>query len=321
MKTLRIDQDNEGVRIDRILRKHLATSSLSEIYRYLRRGNIRVNGKKVKQNYHLKTGDIIEANLPKAGLVKEKKEVPDKVVSLVHTDFFRQNFNLLFEDDDLLVCNKPVGLVVHSGTGHKKHDTLIDLAISYIKNSSNKKEYHEPVLVHRLDRDTSGVILIAKNKRILRHLHRCIREHEIEKQYIALCHGGPRIKKGTIDLSLVKTHERNSGMKVRVQKGGKKSLSSYKVIKSKNKISSIEIKLLTGRTHQIRVHMAHLSCPVIGDVRYGDSDRDHMLFKNRKVKQRLFLHAEQLSFYHPALKRQITFSAPVPKEYDKLFVS
>lgn len=318
MKFLLIDQENEGVRIDRILRKHLSSSTLSQIYRFLRKGAIRVNGKKVKQNYRLKIGDSIEANVPEAEPVQKKREVPSKVKSLVHTDFFRENFIPLYEDDDLLVCNKPVGLVVHSGTKHKKHDTLIDLTLSYVKHTSKKKECREPTLVHRLDKDTSGVILIAKNKGALRELHNAIRNHEIEKQYVALCHSKPREKKGTIDLSLKRTHERNRGMKVRIQQGGQRSLSTYRVIKSKNSLSLIEIRLHTGRTHQIRVHMSHISCPIVGDVRYGDHELDRLLFERHTVPQRLYLHAEHLSFKHPTLNRNIAFSAPVPPVFNTL---
>jgi RluA family pseudouridine synthase len=318
MNNMKVDQDNEGVRIDRILRKQMVTVTLSEIYRFIRKGTVKVNGKKVKQNYRVKSGDIISVNIPYVALASENKKVPDKVASLVHTEFFRQNFTILYEDEDLLACNKPSGLVVHSGTGHQRHDTLIDLATSYLKNSSGKNSYNEPVLVHRLDRDTSGVILIAKNRKILRFLHSSIRNREVEKKYIALCHGVPKKKKGEIDLSLTRTHERNSGMKVKVQKGGKSSLSSYSVINSKKNISLVEIKLHTGRTHQIRVHTAHLSCPVIGDIRYGDHDRDTQFFKNHQVKPRLFLHAESIAFHHPTLNRVITLSAPVPEVFEKV---
>lgn len=317
MKTIQIDDDNEGVRIDRILRKELAGSSLSGIYSSIRKGNIRVNGKRVKQNYRLKSGDRIEINIARAELTSEKI-THKKSPSLRHTEFFRQNFRIIYEDEWLLVCDKPAGLVVHAGTKHLKQDTLIDLAKSYAEHTAGNKKIIEPVLVHRLDRDTSGVILIAKNKRTLRFLHDNLRGNEFQKKYIVLCHGIPSVKKGSIELPLVRTHERNRGMKVTVGEDGLASRSSFRLVETYRNASRIEVDLHTGRTHQIRVHMAHISCPVIGDVRYGDRGKDQSLFDKNSSLRRLYLHAEQLSFPHPGLERVVTFSAPVPADFQKI---
>ncbi len=321
MKKITIDRDDDGVRLDRILRKALSQTSLSTLYRFIRTGKIKVNGKRIKQNYRVREGDTVEIFARDAELTTEKKRESDKRESIVHTEFFRSNFKIIYEDESLIVCNKPTGLVVHGGTGHLKQDTLIDCAISYIRHNSKTKKIIEPILVHRLDRDTSGVILIAKNKQTLRTLHYHMREHEIEKEYTALCHGVPRENKGSINLSLVKTHERNTGMKVAVRKGGAHSLSRYTVLGSRKNISHLAINLHTGKTHQIRVHMTHIGTPVIGDVRYGARDRDEKLFKNSALKRRLYLHAEKVSFYHPSLKRTVTFNAPVPKVFENLFNS
>ena len=318
MKTIKIDGDNEGVRIDRILRKELSKTSLSEIYSSIRKGNIKVNNKRVKQNYRLKAGDMIEINIAQAELTSDKKSTHKKTPSLRHTEYFKQNFKIIFEDEWLLVCDKPAGLVVHAGTKHMKQDTLIDLAKSYVGQKSGKKRFIEPVLVHRLDRDTSGVILIAKNKRTLRYLHNNLRSNEFKKRYVALCHGIPSVKKGSIELSLIRTHERNRGMKVTVGEGGLTSRSSFRLVKSYKSVSQIEIDLHTGRTHQIRVHMAHIACPVIGDVRYGDREKDRLLFEKERGLRRLYLHAEQLSFPHPGLDRVVTFTAPVPADFLKI---
>ncbi len=321
MTVLTVSRDDDGVRVDRILRKALAKVSLSAIYRFMRKGNIRVCGKRIKQGYRVKEGDVIEIMIPDSDIIPDNKETRNKVQSLVHTDFFRQNFNIIYEDETLLVCNKPAGIVVHSGTGHVKNDNLIDCAMSYVMHNSKKGKYIEPILVHRLDRDTSGVILIAKNKQILRSLHHSFRNHELTKKYKALCHGIPSDKKGAINLSLVKTHERNSGMKVKVHKGGIQSLSRYRVVTARKGISQLEIDLHTGRTHQIRVHLAYISCPVIGDVRYGNNERDTVLFKNKNIPHRLYLHAEQISFYHPDLGRQVTFTAILPETFQKALKS
>ncbi len=316
MVKIHIDPENDGVRLDRLIRKKMVSKSLSEIYRYIRKGVIKVNGNKVKQNYRLKANDIIYSTLSEDEVSAEENKISTKTKNLIHTDFFKKNFKILFEDDSLLVCNKPDNIVVHSGTKHLKYDTLIDLARSYTHHSSSKKNYHEPILVHRLDKDTSGVILIAKNKNTLRNIHNQLRNNEIEKIYLALCHGVPSAKKGTIDISLVKTYQPNTGMKMEVKKGGQRTLSDYKVISSKNGVSLIQVKIHTGRTHQIRVHMAYLSCPIIGDVRYGDYQRDRDLYLHANPQQRLYLHAEQISFHHPALKRSVTFVAPIPEDFD-----
>jgi len=321
MKTLTISPDDEGVRIDRIVRKTLVKSSLSEIYRFIRKGVIRVNGKRIKQNYRVKAGDNLEMRIHERDVVSEKEYDTERAASLIHTDFFRNSFNIIYEDETLLVCNKPAGIVVHGGTGHVKHDTLIDCAISYIMQKSRKGTYVEPVLVHRLDRDTSGVILIAKNKQTLRVLHQRLRDHTVEKKYIALCHGTPQRKKGNVDLSLVRTHERNRGMKMKVHEGGVHSLSRYRVLSVHGTLSQIEIDLHTGRTHQIRVHMAHIGCPVIGDVRYGDKERDTTLFRHSDIPNRLYLHAEQVSFHHPVLDRNVSFTASLPNAFQKVLNS
>lgn len=318
MKTIQIDDDNEGVRIDRVLRKELASTSLSVIYSSIRKGSIRVNGKRVKQNYRLKSGDSIEINVARAELTSDKKGIQKRTPPLRHTAFFRQNFRIIYEDEWLLVCDKPAGLVVHAGTKHLKQDTLIDLAKSYAEHTAGNKKIIEPVLVHRLDRDTSGIILIAKNKRTLRFLHDNLRGNEFQKKYIVLCHGIPSVKKGSIELPLVRTHERNRGMKVTVGEDGLASRSSFRLVETYRNASRIEVDLHTGRTHQIRVHMAHISCPVIGDVRYGDREKDLMLFEKNSSLRRLYLHAEQLSFPHPGLNRDVTFSVPVPADFQNI---
>lgn len=318
MKTIHIDEENEGVRIDRILRKELASVSLSEIYSSIRKGTIRVYGKRVKQNYRVKTGDTIEVNRGRAELISEKKSSIKKIPFFWHTECFKKYFRIIYEDEWLLVCDKPAGLVVHAGTKHLKQDTLIDLAKSYMKHTSGEKTLIEPVLVHRLDRDTSGVILIAKDKSTLRFLHSNLRDNEFNKRYVALCHGHPSEKKGSIELPLIRTHEHNRGMKVTVGEGGLTSRSSFRLVESYKKASLIEIDLHTGRTHQIRVHMAHITCPVIGDVRYGDREKDHALFEKNRKFRRLYLHAEQLSFPHPGLDRIVTFTAPVPEGFQKI---
>ena len=177
------------------------------------------------------------------------------------------------------------------------------------------------MLVHRIDRDTSGIVLIAKNKRILRYLHSHFRDHQIDKKYIAVCHGQPPKKSGVIEVKLAKTLERNSGTKVTVDENGQPSQSHYAVLQSNGRLATLQVTIGTGRTHQIRVHLAHIACPIVGDVRYGDKDRDKALFMRRNIFRRLYLHAHHISFIHPLDNKRLTLSAPVPDEFAELMKS
>ena len=179
-----------------------------------------------------------------------------------------------------------------------------------------KKAKYPPTLVHRIDRDTSGIVIIAKDKISLRELNRQLREQEFKKEYIALVHGTLKRKKGKIDLELEKSSTENRGMKMSVKEGGVKSSSSYKVTNEGEKFSQLSIDLHTGKTHQIRVHTSYIKHPIIGDVRYGNPELDAKLFeKNPNLTQRLYLHASTVSFIHPEFERKVTFSAPTPEEF------
>ncbi len=315
MVKLIVDMDNAHVRLDRFLRKRLALKSLTEIYRLIRTG-VRVDGKRCKQGFRLEVGQIITVPLPDAEIVEERG-LDYSLADLAKTDYYRKNFNLLFEDEHLMVCDKPANLVVHSGTGHARRNTLIDLAAAHLAKTSKKGQSTEPSLVHRLDKDTSGVILIAKDKRTVRILHEKLRERDIDKRYIALCHGRPDKNQGVIDAGLIRRNQSSKEMKMQVSSRGREARSHYTVKSCLNGISSLEVRLETGRTHQIRVHLAHAGLPIIGDSRYGDGARDaqilHMGFQNR-----LYLHAHQITFYHPYLNRDVTFVAPEPESFSRL---
>ncbi|MBD3321591.1 MAG: RluA family pseudouridine synthase [Chitinivibrionales bacterium] len=308
--------DEAGSRLDRLLRKRLALKSLSAIYRMLRRGDVKINGRKARPDYRICDGDFLEIiTLDKAELARKYTTPPQQLENLVNTGFFAKNFCILFEDESLLLCNKPVHLAVHPGTGHNKNDTLIDLAKSYLFNKAAPEQYTEPVLAHRLDKETSGVIMIAKNRQILREIHTLQRNEKITKEYRALCHGAPKQKKGTISLDLQRTHSTGKGTKMKVRSRGKKSQSRYILIWKNKNICELSIVLDTGKTHQIRVHTAHMGFPVIGDTRYGDQSRDRFLFDSTQGPGRMYLHAHTLSFPHPVTRMMIRCTAPVPGEF------
>ena len=295
-----IGTEDSGSRIDRILRKRLALKSLSEIYSLIRRGGVRIEGKKVRQDRRVLEGDQIEIDVDPAEV--SNLSGPDQSLKMVvRTDFFRRNFNIIHEDNDLLACNKPSGLVVHPGTGHLHHDTLIELATGYLLEKGNLREGEEPALVHRLDRDK---------------LHDIYRSRDIIKQYIAVCHHRPPQYEGQVVLEMARTHKRDSGTKMMVKQGGVVTRSFYRITEHHDDLSKLEIFLETGKTHQIRVQLAHLGTPVVGDQRYGDQDSDERVLRN--AARRLYLHAYRLSFPHPSMGKKMTISAPEPEEFMEL---
>jgi len=306
---------DDGSRLDRLLRKRLPLMGLSGIYGLIRRGAVRVDGKKAKQDHRLKEGEILEIDADESEL-RADQGPRDSLANLVKTDFFKRNFIVLYEDPSILVCNKPVGLVVHSGSGHSSHDNLIDLATAYVMSQKdNSAGVEVPVLMHRLDRDTSGVILLAKNRGVVRVLHDGLRSGRFAKQYAAVCHNRPPEFEGTVTFGMKRGGGRRGGMKMSVADDGRESSTTYRILEYRNDRSRLEILLHTGKTHQIRVHMAHLASPLLGDDRYGDRRLDEKVFAANALPRRLYLHAHKLSFPHPKTGKSTTVTAPVPKEF------
>lgn len=314
MVKIQIGTEETGIRADRLLRKRFALLSLSEIYALFRKGKVRISGAKVKQDQRLNLGELLEINVDPSEEVKPSG--PDSSLSeVVKTEFFRRHFITIYEDDDLLACNKPSGLVVHPGTGHLHRDTLIELVTGYLISKGSLKEGQEPALVHRLDRDTSGVILIAKNKNIVRKLNDTFRSRDITKQYIALCHNRPPKFEDDIVVGMSRTFD-NSGTKMKIDTDGQVTKSHYRILEYNNSLSRLEIFLETGKTHQIRVHMSHSGAPIVGDVRYGDPQLDNKVLQ--KSHRRLFLHAFRIVFPHPSKNRKISIEAPLPSDFNEL---
>jgi RluA family pseudouridine synthase len=310
--------ENEfGCRLDRVLRKKLPLLSLSRIYTLMRKGGVRANGRKVKQDYRIKEGEVIEIDADPSELATLPQERTHDLAALAKTEFFKQRFHVLFEDADLLACNKPAGLVVHPGTGHLQNDTLIDLATAYLLSGKKIKSPDELSLVHRLDRDTSGVILIAKNKPAVRRLQESFRERELVKEYVAICHGRPPKDKGEIFLRLARGRDDHGETTMRVDQNGVPSRSTYRVDAFYNGMSRVEVQLITGKTHQIRIHLAHVKSPIVGDVRYGSADLDKPFFAHANIERRLYLHAMRIEVPHPKNGRVITIKAPMPEAFKR----
>ncbi len=317
MITIQIDDNNAGVRLDRILRKRLPLLPLSGIYKLVRTGGVTINGRRVKEQYRLCDGDTLVIAVSESELAQKNSAGEDAVLDVCKTRFFKNNFIILFEDPHLIVCNKPAGIVVHGGSGHTDHATLIDCAKSYVASQKSAREL-DPALVHRIDRDTSGVVLIAKTKPVLRILNEDLRNRTVIKEYRALCHGMPSEQSAVIRDALSRTHERNNGTKVKVSASGDEAESEYSVIESNNHFSLLEVFIHTGRTHQIRVHLQSIASPIVGDVRYGDLARDTKLFTGSAHLKRLYLHAYRITFTHPISHKKHTITAPLGEEFLKL---
>lgn len=287
-----------GQRIDNFLLRVLKDVPRSLVYRIVRKGEVRVNGGRVRPDYKLSLGDRVR--IPP---VHRDIQQPAKAPSKSLRDYIVSA--VIFEDRDLIVVNKPAGVAVHGGSG---------LAFGVIEAlRAQRPELKELELAHRLDRETSGCLLIAKRRAVLRELHAALREREMHKRYLALVCGRWPFGEKTIDLPL-KTNQKQGGERiVRVHPEGQEATTTFRPARHFGKLATLmEVDLGTGRTHQIRVHAAHAGHPVAGDEKYGDRDRD------AKLKQyglnRMFLHAQSLTFQRSGATTPFTVTAPLPEE-------
>jgi 23S rRNA pseudouridine955/2504/2580 synthase len=319
MIEIKAGPNESSVRLDRILRKKLPLMSLSAIYGLIRRGGVRINGKRVKQDYRVKEGDDLRIDADPAEAARKNEGDGGRFERLVKTDFFKRNFRILHEDRDVLACDKPYGLVVHPGSGHLAGDTLFDLVAAYLMTNRKIASPDDMALVHRLDRDTSGVILIAKNKRALRGLHEEFRDRSLTKHYVAICHHRPPDHEGEIVERLARGRDERGETTMCVDRAGMLSRTRYRLEAFDNDLSRVELFLDTGRTHQIRAHMAHAGAPLAGDIRYGDAGLDDRLFASRKdIPRRLYLHAWKLAVPHPSSGKPVRLESPLPGEFLKI---
>lgn len=295
-------EGDAGQRIDNFLSRILKDVPRSLIYRILRTGEVRVNGKRAKPETRLAERDRIR--LPPLQRKTDEQRAAERAAPSRSLREFVDSA-IIHEDRDLMVVNKPAGVAVHGGSG------LSAGVIEALR--ATHPELKELELVHRLDRDTSGVLLIAKRRAVLRELHALLRERDMEKRYLALVVGRWPFGTKTIDLPL-KTNLKQGGERVvRVHADGQQAITTFKPIQHFGKLATLmDIELGTGRTHQIRVHAAHAGHPIAGDDKYGDRERD------AKLKpfglQRMFLHAQSLTFERKGAK-PFTVSAPPPPDW------
>ncbi len=291
-----IEDEQADERIDKFLSECLPDLSRSYIQKLIKDGQVTVNHKNIKANYKLNSGDSIELEEP------ELKE-PDIIAENIPID-------VLYEDSDLLIVNKPKGMVVHPSAGHYS-GTLVNALMYYCKNNlSGINGIMRPGIVHRIDMDTTGSLLVCKNDFTHNHIAEQLKVHSITRIYHAIVHGILKDDEGTIDAPIGRHPVDRKKMSIN-HKNGKDAVTHYKVLQRFQNHTYIECQLETGRTHQIRVHMASIGHPLLGDTVYGPS----------KVPAKLqgqTLHAKTIGIIHPKTGEYLEVSAPLPEYFSKL---
>jgi 23S rRNA pseudouridine1911/1915/1917 synthase len=311
-----VEADTAGQRLDRYLAGletddeveiALCVLSRARIQRLIERGAVRVNGSSVRRSHRLRGGEIIEVEM----LEPEPLELTAEPMPLA----------ILFEDEHVIAVAKPAGLVVHPGAGHRRH-TLVHGLIAHCRDLSGIGGVERPGIVHRLDRDTSGVIVIAKSDVAHMSLSRQFAERQVTKEYVAFVLGVPTPARATLDTLYGRHPTKRTRFTTRVRRG-KRAVTTYAVVASAGGISRLDVTLATGRTHQIRVHLSEMGHPIVGDPEYGGRQlmpiRDRALREIARTLGRQALHARRLSLTHPATGEPLELEAPLPAELQALW--
>jgi 23S rRNA pseudouridine955/2504/2580 synthase len=296
--TLRtVTADEAGQRIDNFLMRHFKTVPRSRVYRLLRKGEVRVNRKRVDAEYRIQEGDEVRLPPVRIDTGEEPRQPSSSLLELIERA-------VIFQDKHLLVMDKPAGVAVHGGSG-------MSFGVIEALRASRPRETLE--LVHRLDRDTSGCLLVARDRATLTALHTLIRNGGMHKTYLGLVAGSWQLGTKRIDAPLATDNRQHGERHVRVAAAGKDSVSVFKPIQFFGPLATLmEVDIPTGRTHQIRVHASFAGHPLLGDDKYGDRDRNAEL--KRHGLKRTFLHAQSVAFEWPGSGVPFHASAPLPSE-------
>lgn len=290
-----IEKEQEGVRLDKIINEKFPELSRTAIQRLIEEEKIMLNGTSAKASYRVKNGDEI-------AIYKEETKEPTIEAQDIPLD-------VLYEDDDIIVINKPKGMVVHPGNGNQD-GTLVNAVLARCKGSlSGIGGQIRPGIVHRLDKDTSGVIIVAKNDKAHIEISRQIQNREVKKTYYALVRGKVPENEATIKMPIGRS--KLDRKKMAVCKDGKEAITHFKVMKRWDEYTLLEVKIETGRTHQIRVHMAQIGYPVVGDMVYSNG-------KNPFGVEGQMLHAKKIEFLHPITKKEMCIDAPLPGYFEEI---
>ncbi|HCF65382.1 MAG TPA: RNA pseudouridine synthase [Clostridiales bacterium] len=295
MKNVIVNENDKGKRLDIYIAENFNELSRTMIKKLIESNNILVNDKSEKVSYKVQANDNISIDVPEAKETKLKaQEIP---------------LDIIYEDSDIIVVNKPKGMVVHPANGNPD-GTLVNAILSICKNSlSGIGGELRPGIVHRLDKDTSGLIIVAKNDKAHINMSEQIKERNVKKTYIALVRGNVPEEEATINMPIGRSTKDRK--KMAVTKNGKQAITHFKVLKRYSKYTLLEIKIETGRTHQIRVHMAEIGYPVVGDAVYSNG-------KNEFGIEGQMLHAYKLEFMHPITNKHMELTVPLPQYFEEI---
>lgn len=295
-----VEAADRGLRLDQFLAARRPEYSRSFCQKAIEAGRVSVNGVTIlRTSAKTGTGDLVAVDWP---VVRERTLVPEPM-----------DLAILFEDDDLLVLDKPAGLVVHPGDGQWEH-TLVQGLLAHAPECFGHPDFPDPVrpgIVHRLDKETSGLLVVAKTPAAQASLQEAFKERETEKTYLAIVWGRPPKSEGRLE-TLMGRHPGNRLKRAVLHKseGGKPAITRYQILAGSKDACLLQVRIETGRTHQIRVHMAHLHCPVVGDMTYGGQRP-----QDPRCPRRQMLHAWKLSFKHPRSGAELQFESPVPEDF------
>ncbi len=292
--SLTVTELEHDLRVDIYVTRALPDVIPSRMFvkRLIESGRMTVNGEPVKARYTVKTGDVVELDIQTDDYPDERIKPEDVPLDIV------------FEDEEIIAINKPLGMAVHPAAGNYG-GTLVNVLVHHFTTLSDSNGAKRPGIVHRLDKETSGVILVAKTNFAHARLAKQFEAHTIEKKYVALVEGEVQFEEGVIEAEIGQHHKYHDMRKIVPAGEGKEAISYYTVIKRSKRVTAVALFPKTGRTHQLRLHMKHIGHPILGDDKYG----------NKGAFSRLALHAQAIYFEHPRTKTPIEISVPVPQEF------
>jgi 23S rRNA pseudouridine1911/1915/1917 synthase len=299
--TLTVEQSLPGERLDVFLRAQFPAVSRGTLQRLIEAGHIRVNGQTVKATHSPRAGETIDVHWPDA---KPAEAQPEDIP-----------LDILFEDSSLLVLNKPAGLVVHPAAGNEEH-TLVNALLHHCAGSlSGIGGVARPGIVHRLDKDTSGCLVVAKNDETHLALSKQFADRTVKKIYNAILCGELPREEGEIRAAIARHPTHRKRMAARDDDDGRAAHTTYRVLERLNAATFVEAQIHTGRTHQIRVHFQFLGYPVVGDDTYGENQNKKLKNLSNYAAPRVLLHAHELTFIHPKTEKLMRFKAPLPEDF------
>ncbi len=294
-KIITVNAEDSQKRIDKFLAEKLEEKSRSYIQTLIENGSITIDDKKVQNSHRIKKNELIKIKIEKS----KKADIKPAAIAL----------DIIYEDKDILVLNKKSGIVVHPAPGHYD-DTIVNALMAYTDDLSGINGVKRPGIVHRLDMDTSGVLIVAKNDSSHKSLVEQFKKRETEKYYLALLKGNIPYKKGKIDAPIGRDPSSRKKMAVR-KRNSKKAVSRFKIKEEFKNYTLVEVKIETGRTHQIRVHFSYMGFPVAGDNKYGNIDK-------KLSVSRQMLHAYRLIITHPTTGEKMEFKAELPDDFSDI---